>query len=883
MKTLWLLLIGALALSGCGSEEPDTEAPPPPVIVSPAHGTVVTASEVTVEGSAQTGAWVEVYVDGTDTGSGERAISGDFSIPSVGLGGQGAHAVTAMATDGGGNTSGHSAPVVVYVNLDSPVAAIWSPVDGAVIADSVTDVVGVAEGAASVSLELDGSVYADQSVEAGMFQFTDVELGGDGLHALRARAKDQSGNEGSWSPAVRVTVDASAPSAPEIVWPQNGAYLTTPVVTVRGRAVSGSQVEAYVDSAFTGATAFAVGDTFELTAPLGSEGVKRLTAVAVDSAQNRSGHSMAVILRVDTTEPLPPAIVAPTSGALLSVRSVHVAGIADDGGTVTLWLNGANFADAIAVGWEFEFPSVTLQEGANLLAADVVDLGGRRSAPSDTVRVDVDTISPHLQVDFPIDGYLCPSESVDVRGCSEPYVDLSVDGWPVEVALDGSFESRTGLTPGPNTIRVAAVDSAGNPSCVEITLESYPSDPSLSVYWPPESLFTDSTAITVLGCASIWADVEVEGAAVAQDSTGGFSARVTVSHGVNGIEVVARSPVGLERAVECLVVSDRLPSAPLPTDPPDGDVVEHGRPRLIVSNSYDQDQDSLTYGFFVYYDAALTHVAASAQGVSPGASTTGWTVAPVLPLDGSRYWWRCGVCDGYGTTWSQASTLLVPDIGGNTPHRYLGFGDSITKGSQYWNGNWIPQGLAYEPELEIAIQAFFGTGDVIRRWVDGGTVRDVADSLEGILSTWTPAYCLVHVGTIDCTNSPSGFTQSTLDSLESAFSEIVATCAQRMTLPVLSTVTPLQPGFFQPPELLNVELLNERIRNVADAEDAMLADHYDAFMAFAGGNIDTLLSGDGRHPSDQGCSVMAAEWFRAITGREPGDTEAIRAGEGIGE
>jgi lysophospholipase L1-like esterase len=332
------------------------------------------------------------------------------------------------------------------------------------------------------------------------------------------------------------------------------------------------------------------------------------------------------------------------------------------------------------------------------------------------------------------------------------------------------------------------------------------------------------------------------------------------------------------------VTSDALPTAPVPDSPADGDTVDHGRPRLQVGNSFDPNGDELSYDFVVYDDASLTHVIASAQGVSAGPTTTAWTLTPTLPLDGGTYWWRCGVDDGYGTTWSQTRTFLMPDIGNNTPDRYLGFGDSITKGSQVWNGFWIPEGLAYEPELEIAILAFFGTGDVVRRWVDGGRVHDVADTLGQVLSLWTPAYCLLNVGVLDARDHDwAPFSQGRLDSLEQAFTQMSMECRQRQTIPVLSTVTPLHPAFHSTVRRQNVDSLNARIRLVAETEDAILADHYEAFMAYDGGNLDDLFSADGLHPSDEGSSVMAGEWFMALTGREPGSTEASGPGDAIAE
>jgi lysophospholipase L1-like esterase len=878
------------AVAACSSHEPDVKAPPAPDITRPEHGTVFNTTVQRVEGYAQSHAWVDVYVDGVDAGAGARATADSFTVDGVGLGGHGAHAITARATDESGNASDHSAPVVVYVDLESPSAVIWSPADGTVFADDVIDVVGAAEGAAAVSLEVDGSICGQAVTQAGVFHFAEVVLGGEGTHTLRARGTDQIGNEGPWSPGVSVIVDASAPSRPEVTWPATGAYLTSNKVDIGGHAVGGSVVEAYVDGAFTGLTAIAGADTFRIAqVPLGGDGLKALTVAAVDSAQNRSPFSDAVVVRVDTTPPLPPTILHPPCGTVLPVPSLDVRGIADDGGVVTLWLNGQAVGEATSSGWEFSFTAVSLAEGENRLAADVRDLGGRQSDQSDSVLVHVDTAVPPLQVDYPPDGYQCDSVSVSVLGSTEAGALVEVDGQPAVVEADGSFATVTPLAPGANLILITATDAAGNEASAEIGVESYPCEPLLELFWPPDGLVTDSTAISVVGRASTWAIVEVAGAVVGQDSTGAFSARVSLSHGANLIEVVAMAPVGgWERRLEPGVVSDRAPAQPTPSGPGEGETVTHGRPRLTVSNSWDQDNDALLYSFYVWYDASMSQEARRQEGLVAGQLTTGWTVAPALSLDGRSYWWSCGVTDGYLVTWSQVRTFSVPDIGGNTPDRYLGFGDSMTAGSQIYHQEWIPAGLAYEPELEIALKAFFGEAEVVRRWVGGATVRAVLDSLSAVLTEETPAYCLLLAGTVDATQQwySGGIPQDSLAQLKDDYRAMVAACRAVHTIPVLGTVPPLYPPFW-PDHAGNIELLNEEIRAVAEEDTVLLADQYVAFLAYAdenfAGSVGPLLCGDGRHISDIGYSVMAAEWFAAIAAREPGDTEARHPGDAVAE
>jgi hypothetical protein len=89
---------------------------------------------------------------------------------------------------------------------------------------------------------------------------------------------------------------------------------------------------------------------------------------------------------------------------------------------------------------------------------------------------------------------------------------------------------------------------------------------------------------------------------------------------------------------------DQPPSAPAALAPLDGAGEQPPDPTLTITNAVDPEGEALTYSFRVYSDALLTQVAASVDGVLPGAGTTAWTVTPAL-ADGT-YYWRAFAADG---------------------------------------------------------------------------------------------------------------------------------------------------------------------------------------------------------------------------------------------
>ncbi|HET7480034.1 MAG TPA: Ig-like domain-containing protein [Rubrobacteraceae bacterium] len=126
----------------------------------------------------------------------------------------------------------------------------------------------------------------------------------DGTHTFQTRATDAAGNTDP-SPATRTwTVDTTAPGAPTITGPANGAYDRDGSFNVRGAAEPGSTVRLYEGATrvgtsetdpTTGAWSVAVVDV-----PEGSHAYK---ARATDALGNVSGDSAEVTVIVDETAP----------------------------------------------------------------------------------------------------------------------------------------------------------------------------------------------------------------------------------------------------------------------------------------------------------------------------------------------------------------------------------------------------------------------------------------------------------------------------------------------------------------------------------------------------------------------------------------------------
>ena len=192
-------------------------------------------------------------------------------------------------------------------------------------------------------------------------------------------------------------------------------------------------------------------------------------------------------------------------------------------------------------------------------------------------------------------------------------------------------------------------------------------------------------------------------------------------------------------------------------------------------------------------------------------------------------------------------------IGGNRPHTYMAFGDSITVGDGSRNSR------GYTLPLEAALRGFFGEARILNEGESGTRSTAGASRIGGVLRRDRPAYTIILYGTNDwneCGNSVPCFT---IDSLRT----IVEKTKAAQSLPVLGTIIPANPDSNPASRNEWVKSINELIRGLARDEGAALADLEAAFLREP--SLPPLFS-DHVHPNDRGYRIMADEFLRAISG-----------------
>ena len=188
-------------------------------------------------------------------------------------------------------------------------------------------------------------------------------------------------------------------------------------------------------------------------------------------------------------------------------------------------------------------------------------------------------------------------------------------------------------------------------------------------------------------------------------------------------------------------------------------------------------------------------------------------------------------------------------------NKYMGFGDSLSFGT-------------YQGRLESLLRAYFGAAQVVDEGMSGTRSLAGAGRIADALDYARPAYTLILYGTNDWNEQSckdDRFPCYTIDSLRTMIRETKAIGS----LPFLATLPPVNVGFNEqaPPEREDwTKRMNDEIRKLARAEGVVLVDLHKAFAAAP--NPKALYT-DYVHPRGQGQDVMAQEFFKGITQRQP--------------
>ncbi|PUA41051.1 hypothetical protein C8Z91_01210 [Paenibacillus elgii] len=527
--------------------------------------------------SASAGSWTNSDVTvtitgGTDSGGSgvnrtEYSLSGATTLAwttytgPVTITAEGQTTVSARTVDHAGNTS-VIASTVVRIDRTPPAAPIiTAPLAGAVLSNNKPTVTGTTEANATVNVTLDGGASLPVTADgSGRWSYTPASALADGVHKVKAVAKDAAGNESPASAEISFTIDTQPPAPPVIGTPVNGAWINSPRPVITGQAEARATVTLYLYAAPAGrATADGSGMwTYPWPTDL-ADGAHSLQATATDAAGNVSQASVVVSFTVDTQAPAAPVILTPADGTVTGSNRPVISGTAEAGAVLIIDLDGTETAAGTAnVGGNWSYsPPDALTDGRHAVKVWAKDAAGNISPASATVHFTVDTEAPAAPVILaPADGTATKQSKPAIRGTAEANatVHVVVNGSPAGTVMANAGGNWTFIPPvilvdGVYTVRATAADAAGNmsPPSAEIrfTVDTL-APPAPVVTSPANGAVTNRSKPAIAGTAeasvmvSVYMD-EVPLAETAADTNGRWSYTLTDSLAVGTHAVKARA------------------------------------------------------------------------------------------------------------------------------------------------------------------------------------------------------------------------------------------------------------------------------------------------------------------------------------------------------
>ncbi|QWT46001.1 Ig-like domain-containing protein [Azospira inquinata] len=491
--------------------------------VGPITGNVTKDSGVTddahpeIKGTAEAGATIQVYDNGTLLGSTTADSTGNWSYTPTTALTDGPHGITATATNGAGNTSPSTGVYGFSVDTTAPNAPVIKSVtddvgavqgtlhSGATTDDATPTLNGTGEAGATIKLYDGSTLLGSTTVDSnGNWSYTPTQPLTDGAHSLSATQTDVAGNTSPSTNNFPFTVDTSSVSTPTIITvqdsegpiqgavPQNGVT-DDAHPTLNGTAPAGTRVKVYDNGVELGSVVADSHGYWAYVPSVLTDGPHSFTVTATNSAGTVSPSSSAYGITVDTVAPAAP-VISSLSDDVGSVQGTvanggqsddptpSLSGTAEAGATVQVYDNGSLLGSTVATSsgtWSYT-PATGLTEGAHSFTAVATDVAGNRSGASSAYGVTLDytapsgttgALDPSSDTGKPGDN-LTSDTTPTVTGAAEAgaKVEVTVNGKTYSTTADSTGHYRVtvpnsdALTDGSYTPSIKVTDAAGNSS-----------------------------------------------------------------------------------------------------------------------------------------------------------------------------------------------------------------------------------------------------------------------------------------------------------------------------------------------------------------------------------------------------------------------------------
>ncbi|MBZ4408562.1 hypothetical protein K8640_10085 [Myxococcus sp. XM-1-1-1] len=557
-----------------------------PTITTPTTATPVGPVGLTISGTATATNRVTVNLDGNLVDTVTAAANGLWSVTVSSTLSEGQHTVTALSTDGIGNTSSTTSRTFTVDATAPAVPVVTTPAPGTRVGRSGISFSGTAEVGSQVRVTVGSASWTATAAANGAWSVPAQTTIADGSHTASITATDTAGNV-SEATTVNFIIDTTPPGVPVVTTPAEGAVVGTAGTGFSGTADANSTVSVTVGAQTWTATTSA-GGTWSVPVKTNiPEGAQSASVTASDSLGNVSA-ARTVTFTVNKTPAVAPTITAPANNAVVGPAGTAFTGMATLGNQVTVHLDDVLLGTVTAAAngqWTVSF-SGTLTEGTHKVTAVATnELGNSSSTTTSNFTVDL-TPPPAPVIETPATGARVGTAGTGFSGTAVAgtlvRVSVGSASWTTTTAANGrwSIAAQTSLPDGSRTASVTATDPAGNTSAattVTFIVDTVP-PAAPTIETPAAGARVGPAGTGFSGTAELGTLVTVNVGALAWTATTGADGRWSVAtttaipDGAQTASVTATDETGnVSGATEVLFnVDTQRPALPLVEVPAEG-------------------------------------------------------------------------------------------------------------------------------------------------------------------------------------------------------------------------------------------------------------------------------------------------------------------------
>ena len=428
----------------------------------------------------------------------------------------GAHSLTATATDVAGNTSSVSSALGITVDTHVPTVTENLGSDtGISSTDAITSnatLTGTGDANAIVHFTVDGNAIAGTATASsnGVWTFTPTGLS-DGAHTVMASETDAAGTTGT--ALLSFTLDTTAPSVSDGLTNDTGSSSTDKITSndaLTGAGDPNAVVHFTVDGTAIVATATANSSGVWSFTPTGlSDGVHTIVASETDAAGNTGTTSLSFTL--DTIAPAITANLANDtglSGVDRITADATLIGSGDANALVHFTVDGVDIAATATANASglWTFTPTSLADGNHTVVASETDAAGHTATSSLSFALDTAApTAPSINSFSPDTGtigdgvtaasVLTLTGSAAANDTVKVYDGTTLLGSAMADSSGAWNYTTASLSTGPHSLTATDTDAAGNTSAISTALTVTVDDAAppipvtvTSFLWSPKGL-----------------------------------------------------------------------------------------------------------------------------------------------------------------------------------------------------------------------------------------------------------------------------------------------------------------------------------------------------------------------------------------------------------